>query len=235
MTSRSGMSATRYQPSLGTLTIRPHTPLGLGSPARHPKAQARTSAGLPTIFPSRRCRAGPRPRYAFRAFRPRRGDRSMHLDPGHDIAAHLGRDPVHQRARQQPHLRRPRSRLGLDRELAVHQLHRPRVAGQIRPDHGLPGTEDASLGRWALPAPALDQVRQQYAERLRIAGSGPAPEYPRGRRPPCRESALRAGRSARLARAASSTPAPARARGARGRVPSPRPQWTRFTSPSPTV
>ena len=54
-------------------------------------------------------------------------------------------------------------------QLAVLQLDRPAVLGDLRADHLLPGAEDGRLGRRLLPAARLHQPVQHRAERLRVA------------------------------------------------------------------
>ena len=133
-----------------------------------------------------------------------------------------------QRAGEQPQLGGPGGRPRLHGQLAVLQLDRAAVLGDLRADHPLPGAEDRRLGRRLLPAARLHQPVQHRAERLRVArvrpragvAAQPPPRPPARRRAPRRRAYAGARRPPprrRDTRRVQHRPAPAPAAGCAAR------------------
>ena len=125
---------------------------------------------------SRRCRAGRGPAPGGGRCPGRRG-RAVDVQLGDHVVADLGGDALEQRAGEQPQLGGPRGRLGLDGQLAVVQLDRAAVRGDVRRRPPSPRRRrrsprpPASASR--APSPAGPAPRRTSCG---SRGSGPGPE-----------------------------------------------------------
>ena len=126
-----------------------------------------------------------------RTTRPRRRGRAVDVELLDHVVANLAGDAPDERGGEEAQLGSPRRRLGLHSQLAVGQLDRPAVCGDVRPDHLLPGTEHSGFGGRLLPTSGFDQPIQHNAEELRIPRIRPRPGVPA--QPPPRRATLPAG------------------------------------------
>jgi hypothetical protein len=108
-----------------------------------------------------------------RALLPAGGRRTHNAQLRHDVPADPGTQLAQDARREQPQLGGPCRGLRDDEQLTLVQRLRAAVRSDVRPDEGVPATEDrADLGARG-PVLLGDQRVDQGPEQLRIVGSGP--------------------------------------------------------------